>query len=260
LVLPGLVYRRDAIDRSHVGEPHQVDLWRVSSKTTVTTNDLDQMLGTIVEAVLPGARWRAVPAVHPYTQAGRQLDVLVDGEWLELAECGLIDPGLLSSSGLDPDQWGGLALGMGLDRALMLRKGINDIRMLRSPEPRIQQQMLNLAPWIPVSVLPAISRDISIVIAHDDDDETIGDRIRQALADRIDDVESVTVTARTDYEALPGSARSRLGLAPGQVNALVRIVLRPLNHTLTDLEANRLRDTVYRAVHQGPHLELIAAD
>jgi phenylalanyl-tRNA synthetase alpha chain len=70
----------------------------------------------------------------------------------------------------------------------------------------------------------------------------------------------VTVTARTDYEALPESARSRLGLAPGQVNALVRIVLRPLNHTLTDLEANRLRDTVYRAVHQGPHLELIAAD
>lgn len=260
LVLPGLVYRRDAIDRSHVGEPHQVDLWRVSSKTTVTTNDLDQMLGTIVEAVLPGARWRAVPAVHPYTQAGRQLDVLVDGEWLELAECGLIDPGLLSSSGLDPDQWGGLALGMGLDRALMLRKGINDIRMLRSPEPRIQQQMLNLAPWIPVSVLPAISRDISIVIARDDDDETIGDRIRQALADRIDDVESVTVTARTDYEALPESARTRLGLAPGQVNALVRIVLRPLHHTLTDLEANRLRDTVYRAVHQGPHLELIAAD
>jgi phenylalanyl-tRNA synthetase alpha chain len=217
MVLPGLVYRRDAIDRTHVGEPHQVDLWRVSSKGKLTSEDLDQMLGTIVEAVLPGARWRAVPAVHPYTEAGRQLDVLVDGEWLELAECGLIDPTLLSSSGLDPARWSGLALGMGLDRALMLRKGIDDIRTLRASEPRIQQQMLNLAPWTPVSALPAISRDISIVIGSDDDDETIGDRIRQAMADRIEDVEAVTVTARTDYGALPESARTRLGLAPDQV-------------------------------------------
>ena len=260
MVLPGLVYRRDAIDRTHVGEPHQVDLWRVSSKDKLTSEDLDQMLGTIVEAVLPGARWRAVPAVHPYTEAGRQLDVLVGGEWLELAECGLIDPTLLSSFGLDPARWSGLALGMGLDRALMLRKGIDDIRMLRASEPRIQQQMLDLAPWTPVSALPAISRDISIVIGSADDDETIGDRIRQAMAERIEDVEAVTVTARTDYDALPESARTRLGLAPDQVNALVRIVLRPLHHTLTDLEANRLRDNVYRAVHQGPHLELIAAD
>ena len=149
VVLPGLVYRRDAIDRTHVGEPHQVDLWRVSSKDKLTSEDLDQMLGTIVEAVLPGARWRAVPAVHPYTEAGRQLDVLVGGEWLELAECGLIDPTLLSSFGLDPARWSGLALGMGLDRALMLRKGIDDIRMLRASEPRSSSRCWTWPPGHP---------------------------------------------------------------------------------------------------------------
>jgi phenylalanyl-tRNA synthetase alpha chain len=69
MVLRGLVYRRDAIDRTHVGEPHQVDLWRVSSRSRLTSQDLDQMLGTLVNAVVPGARWRAVPAVHPYTDA-----------------------------------------------------------------------------------------------------------------------------------------------------------------------------------------------
>lgn len=258
MVLPGLVYRRDAIDRTHVGEPHQVDLWRVSSRARLTTEDIDQMLGTIVEAVLPGTRWRAVPATHPYTQDGRQLDVLVHDEWLELAECGLIDPALLASSGLDPTRWNGLALGMGLDRALMLRKGIDDIRVLRSAEPRIQEQMTTLEPWRPVSTLPAIRRDLSIVISADDDDETIGDRIREAMAERIDDVEAVIVTARTGYEALPESARTRLGLTRDQVNALVRIVLRPLHRTMTDSEANILRDRVYLAAHQGPHLELIA--
>lgn len=260
MVLPGLVYRRDAIDRTHVGEPHQVDLWRVSSMRRLSTDDLDRMLGTIVDAVLPGAQWRAVPADHPYTKAGRQLDVLVKGEWLELAECGLINPTLLDSSGLNPERWSGLALGMGLDRALMLRKGIDDIRLLRASEPRIQQQMADLTRWIPVSALPAISRDISIVIGLDDDDETIGDRIRVAIADRIEDVETVSVISRTDYDTLPESARIRLGLNREQVNALVRIVLRPLHQTLTDTEANRLRDRVYLAVHQGPHLELIAAN
>jgi phenylalanyl-tRNA synthetase alpha chain len=259
IVLPGLVYRRDAIDRTHVGEPHQVDLWRLSSGDQLGVDDLEEMLAMIVETVLPGAPWRPTPADHPYTVEGRQLDVLVDGEWLELAECGLIAPTLLRSSGLDPRRWSGLALGMGLDRALMLRKGIDDIRVLRAGDPRVQTQLQDLSRWRAVSSLPPIRRDLSIVIGEDDDDETIGDRIRASLADRLDDVESVTVTARTSYRQLPEPARQRLGLGPTQVNALVRVVIRPLTRTLTDQEANDLRDRIYRAVHQGPNLELIGA-
>ncbi len=256
-VVPGLVYRRDTIDRTHVGEPHQVDLWRLSSTAQLGPDDLTQMLDILVDAVLPGAAWRAVPAEHPYTVTGRQLDVYVDGGWLELAECGLAAPRLLASSGLDPNRWTGLALGMGLDRALMLRKGIDDIRTLRGTDPRIQTQMSDLSRWRPVSTLPPICRDISIVIAADQDDETIGDKIRDSLADRIDDIETVTVVARTPHEALPVAARDRLGTQPGQVNALVRTVIRPLSRTLTDDEANQLRDRIYLAVHEGPNLELI---
>jgi phenylalanyl-tRNA synthetase alpha chain len=258
VVVPGLVYRRDAIDRTHVGEPHQLDLWRLSSQARLDTDDLDEMLGLIAEAVLPGSDWRTVPTGHPYTIDGRQLDVLVDKEWLELGECGLVAPALLNESGLDARVWSGLAAGIGLDRALMLRKAIGDIRVLRSTDPRIESQMLDLARWRPVSRLPAISRDISIVVNAEDDDETIGDAIRIALADRVDDLESVSVMARTSYGDLPDAARRRLGLGPDQVNALVRIVIRPLSRTLTDDEANVLRDRIYLAVHQGPNKELIA--
>ena len=144
-VLPGLVYRRDAIDRTHVGAPHQVDLWRIKARGLLGPADLQAMMAEVVEAVLPaakhpGVQWRATPATHCYTAAGRQLDVLVtrqDGrsEWLELAECGLVAAPVLRSSGLDPRRWAGLALGMGLDRALMLRKGMDDIRLLRSENP-----------------------------------------------------------------------------------------------------------------------------
>jgi phenylalanyl-tRNA synthetase alpha chain len=255
--LPGLVFRRDAIDRTHVGEPHQVDLWRVSSTSRLDDGDLRDMLGVLVEAVLPGAEWRAVPAEHPYTEKGRQLDVRVGSEWLELAECGLIDPALLRRCGLNPDVWSGLALGMGLDRAVMLRKGIDDIRLLRAADPRIQSQMEDLQPWRPVSVMPAIRRDISVVIDQNDDDETLGDRIRAALGAESDDVEIVEVLARTRFEDLPEKARHRLGLSRQQTNALIRIVFRPLSRTLTDSEANTLRNRIYLAVHEGPHQELI---
>ena len=57
-VLPGLAYRRDGIDRTHVGEPHQVDLWRIARHDV----ELQDLLDALVEAVLPGVRWRTVPA------------------------------------------------------------------------------------------------------------------------------------------------------------------------------------------------------
>ncbi|BAU32040.1 hypothetical protein [Microcella alkaliphila] len=259
LVLPGIVHRRDAIDRTHVGTPHQVDVWRVSAPDRRTVDDLLDLVAALVDAILPGARWRAVPAEHPYTVEGRQIDVWHAGEWLELAECGLIDPGLLARSGLDPARWSGLALGMGLDRALMLRKGIDDIRVLRSTDARIRSQMTDLSPWRPVSMMPPVTRDLSVVVAAEDDDETLGDRVRSALDARVDDLESVAVIARTAADELPRAARERLGIVDGQVNALVRIVLRPLDRTLTDAEANALRDRVYLALHRGPRLELIGA-
>jgi len=257
LVLPGLVYRRDSIDRSHIGTPHQVDLWRISSTTRLTTDGLDAMIAVLVDQVLPGAEWRAVAAAHPYTVHGRQIDVRVDQTWLELAECGMIAPGLLSASGLDPDRWSGLALGMGLDRALMLHKQIPDIRLLRATDPRIAEQMLDLRPWRPVSVMPAVRRDLSIVVPRDLDAQALGDRVRSALGRRVDDLESVDLLALTAYEDLPEPARRRLWLVPGQANALVRLTLRPLARTLTDAEANELRDLVYLAVHQGPVVELV---
>ncbi|GAA1761250.1 hypothetical protein [Kocuria aegyptia] len=257
LVVPGLVHRRDVVDRTHVGEPHQVDLWRIRSTPRTTDQELLEMITTVVEAVLPGARWQITDVEHPYTLGGRQVDVHMDGQWLELAECGRIHPDVLRGSGLDPQRWSGLALGMGLERALMLRKSIPDIRYLRSAEPRIAAQMLDLEPWQHVSPLPGTRRDISVVLDDSEDDETIGDRIRTALGQDADLLESVQVLSLTRYEQLPATARDRLGIAPGQSNALIRIHIRPLLRTLTSAEANELRNTVYLAVHQGPHAELI---
>jgi len=227
--VPGLVYRRDSIDRTHVGTPHQVELWRVSSREQLNSGNLQEMVASLVQSVLPVAQWRAVPTVHPHTKAGLQVDVLMEGEWLELAECGLMAPHLFSEAGLDPTRWSGLALGMGLDRALMLRKGIPDIRLLRSTDERIEQQMLDLSQWKPVSRMPSIRRDISIVVPADIDAEVLGDRVRTALGEQAEDLESVELLALTSYGELPIAAQGRLRIRDGQANALIRLVLRPLS-------------------------------
>jgi hypothetical protein len=150
-----------------------------------------------------------------------------------------------------------LTIGMGLERALMLRKGIPDIRYLRAEDPRIASQMLTLDPWQHVSPLPATRRDISVVLDAAQDEETLGDRIRTALGDEADVIESVEMLGRTAHEDLPDAARARLGTQEGQVNLLLRIVLRPIDRTLTSDQANGIRNAIYRAVHEGPVMELV---
>jgi phenylalanyl-tRNA synthetase alpha chain len=248
LVCPGITYRRDSIDRLHTGTPHQLDLWRVR-RASLADSDLDEMVGLLAGALSPGRAWRWEPRVHPYTVGGRQVDVADGDEWVEVWECGLAHPDVLAGAGLQG--WWGLALGMGLDRLLMLRKGIPDIRLLRSADRRVAGQMQDLDPYRPVSDLPALTRDLSVAIAAGDDAEQLGDRVRDALADRADLLEAVTILSETPYGDLPTQARARLGMDETQKNVLVRLTIRPYGRTLTDAEANDLRDQVYDAIHHG---------
>ena len=249
---PGLVYRRDVVDRLHVGEPHQLDLWRARRGGRLTTADLDEMIGLVVSAVVPGARHRVLPASHPYTEQGREVEVEVDGAWVELLECGLAARHVLDAGGLDPAEWSGLALGVGLDRALMLRKGIADIRLLRSADRRVAGQMLDLEPYRAVSATPPTRRDLSIAVEAELTAEELGDRIRERVdPGLIEAVEEVAVLAETPAAELPPQAIARIGLRPGQKNVLVRLVLRHPTRTLTAEEGNRARNAVYAAIHEG---------
>jgi phenylalanyl-tRNA synthetase alpha chain len=248
LVCPGVVYRRDAIDWQHSGTPHQLDLWRISRRP-LGEPDLDEMIAVLLAALAPGRPSRTQRRQHPYTTGGRQVDVGHAGDWVEVGECGRADPGVLAGAGLAGHS--GLALGMGLDRLLMLHKGIPDIRLLRSADPRVAGQLRDLAPYRPVSAMPAVSRDLSVMVDPGEDGETLGDRIRDALGADADCVEDVTILSSTDHADLPRPAAERLGARPGQRNLLVRIVLRHLERTLTDAEANLLRDRIYAAIHQG---------
>ena len=248
LVCPGIVYRRDAIDWQHTGTPHQCDLWRISGRR-LGQADLDEMITILLGALAPGRASRQQPRQHPYTTGGREVDVAHGTGWVEVWECGLASSGVLEHAGLGGRT--GLALGMGLDRLLMLRKQIPDIRLLRSADPRVAAQMRDLAPYRPVSAMPAIRRDLSVTVAPGEDGETLGDRIRDALGADADYFEDVAILSDTDCADLPAAAAERLGARPGQRNLLIRIVLRHLERTLSDADTNALRDRVYATIHQG---------
>ena len=258
VVAAGVCYRRDSIDWQHTGNPHQLDLWRIRrGDRPLAEDDLVAMIDTMVDAALPSTEWGTVPSPHPYTDHGRQIDALWKGRWIEIGECGLAAAHVLRRAGLG-EEWTGLAMGTGLDRLLMLRKGIADIRLLRSEDPRIAGQMLDLAPYRPVSLMPPVRRDVSVAVGPDMDagHEAIGDRIREALGADAAVIESVEVLAETAYRDVPPAARQRLGIEPSQRNLLIRLVLRPVDRTLTDSDANLLRDRVYTALHEGTATQL----
>jgi phenylalanyl-tRNA synthetase alpha chain len=253
LSVPGVCYRRDAIDRRHVGEPHQHDLWRIrTAGNALTDQDLTDMIGRVVAAVLPGHSWETRPSEHPYTLDGRE--IYVDG--VEIGECGLAHPEVLAGSGLPPTATG-LAMGLGLDRIAMVIKGVDDIRLLRSTDPRVASQMCDLAPYRAVSAMPPTARDLSLAVADDLDTELLGDRVRALLGQDAKAVEEVTVLTETGCDDLPDSARARMGLRPGQKNVLLRVVLRDLTRTLSTVEANAIRDRIYAGLHEGTAYEWV---
>ncbi|MCG8314155.1 MAG: hypothetical protein MI976_13165 [Pseudomonadales bacterium] len=254
LLTTGLVYRRDSIDRLHCGEPHQLDIWRLLNNhhQILGTRALQEMITIVMRAAIPGIEWQTTVSPHPYTEAGVQIDAWWQDQWIEVGECGLIADKLLQQTG--QSQSNGLAMGLGLDRLLMIRKNIPDIRLLRSDDARVQQQMNDLAPYQPVSLMPAITRDISLCIHQHTDCEQLGDKIRESMSDQM--IESLIIVSETPYEQLPAAAHRRMGMAKHQKNVLLRIMIRALDKTLTDQEANEIRNQVYRLLHEGNQKEI----
>ena len=246
LACVGLVYRRDQIDRIHSGVHHQLDLW-YTSETPIGEEDMQAMINIIVEVVTgkKNAEYEVIPKIHPYTLNGREIDVIWNGKPVEILECGLTNPKILNENGCAGKY--GLALGLGLERILMVRKNIKDIRLLRSENEKVQCQMLDLMPYNEVSSMPPVVRDISVVVDKNLDVELLGDMIRDSEVDE-KLIEEVKILSETQYEELPEKAKERLGIEPTEKNILVRIVLRSLERTLTNEECNKYRDIIYRHI------------
>lgn len=251
LAAPGITFRRDSRDRWHCAEPHQMDIWVLGDPQLSTREHLLRLVADILECSVPGMSWIYQSSPHHYTEGGIEVNLLLDKQPIEVLECGCIARSLLQRLGVDPAKHGGLALGMGLDRLTMLRKGIPDIRLLRDPNERVQAQLHDLLPWKAVSRLPSISRDISLAVTPGLSEEALTEKMLLAAGDSAAWIEEMHIKGRWAMADLPVQAIERLGLLPGQENVLLRVVLRDCSRSITTLEANALYERIQSALHEG---------
>lgn len=251
IAAPGVTYRRDERDRLHCAEPHQMDIWVLGDPDLASSERLLGLVKDILDCAIPGRAWSAQSSPHHYTEQGVEINATRPEGPVEVLECGLIAKSLLRRLGIDPARHGGLALGMGLDRLTMLRKGVPDIRLLRQSDPRIAEQMLDLSSWRPVSKQPATQRDLSLAMRSGHSLEELTERVLRSAGAEQRWIERVELLNRWPYEAVPEQARARLGLLPGQENVLLRVALRDWASSVGKEEGNALYERLQAALHEG---------
>jgi phenylalanyl-tRNA synthetase alpha chain len=132
VVVPGRVYRTDELDATHSPVFHQVEGLVVDRGITMA--HLKGTLDHFARAMFgPQARTRWRPHYFPFTEPSAEFDVWFaehrDGpRWVEWGGCGMVNPNVLRACGIDPEVYSGFAFGMGIERTLMFRNGLSDMR------------------------------------------------------------------------------------------------------------------------------------
>ncbi len=132
VVVPGRVYRTDELDATHSPVFHQVEGLVVDKGITMA--HLKGTLDHFAKAMFgESARTRWRPHYFPFTEPSAEFDVWFEAHrdgprWVEWGGCGVVDPNVLRACGIDPDVYSGFAFGMGIDRTLMFRNGLSDMR------------------------------------------------------------------------------------------------------------------------------------
>jgi phenylalanyl-tRNA synthetase alpha chain len=127
VVAPGRVYRSDLADATHLPAFHQIEGLAVDEDLSMA--DLRGTLVELVHALLGDVETRFRPHHFPFTEPSAELDIWIDGRWVELLGCGMVHPNVLRAGGYDPEQVQGFAFGIGPERLAMRRHGISDIRL-----------------------------------------------------------------------------------------------------------------------------------
>ena len=139
IIAPGRVYRCDS-DQTHTPMFHQVEGLVIDRN--ISFANLKAVLHQFVEAFFErDAELRFRASYFPFTEPSAEVDVLWEkGKWLEILGCGMVHPNVLSSAGVDPEEFTGYAFGIGIERLAMLRYGVNDLRTFFDNDLRFLQQ------------------------------------------------------------------------------------------------------------------------
>ncbi|MBO4344011.1 MAG: phenylalanine--tRNA ligase subunit alpha [Clostridia bacterium] len=151
IISPGRVYRSDAVDATHSPMFHQCEGLVIDKNITMA--DLKGTLETFAKAMFGDkTKIRFRPHHFPFTEPSCEVDVscfvcggkgcsVCKGEgWIEILGAGMVHPNVLRMSGIDPDVYSGFAFGMGIERIVMTKYGISDMRLLYENDTRFLSQ------------------------------------------------------------------------------------------------------------------------
>lgn len=232
----GKVYRKDEIDRHHFPAFHQIDGLYLCKreKRTITQKDLVDVLVDIAR-MLYGEKveWKVIPDDFPYTHQSVEMDIMVNGNWLEILGAGLVQDVVLQNLEVDPKVYNGWAFGFGLDRLAMIKMGINDIRVLWSDDERITRQFTSLdSKFKEVSKYPQAVRDISFIVGKNIGLNNYYEVVRDCGGNLIEEVKLLDTY---DDEKKFGK---------GNISYTFRIVYRSPERTLTSKEINDTHEQI----------------
>jgi len=150
-VVPGRVFRYEALDASHDNNFNQLEGLMVDENISIA--NLIAVMKTLLRGIFKkDVKVRLRPGYFPFVEPGFELDIhcLICGGkgcsvckqsgWVELLPCGMVHPNVLRAGGADPQKYSGFAFGLGLTRLVMMRYGIDDIRLLNSGDLRFLKQ------------------------------------------------------------------------------------------------------------------------
>ncbi|MCZ2148601.1 MAG: phenylalanine--tRNA ligase subunit alpha [Bryobacterales bacterium] len=151
MIAPGRVFRNEEVDASHEHTFYQLEGMMVDRNVSIA--HMLYFMKTLLSHIFGReVTVRLRPGYFPFVEPGFELDIqcLICGGpgcavckqsgWVELLPCGLVHPNVLRQGGIDPEEWGGFAFGLGLTRLVMMRYGIDDIRHLQDGDLRFLRQ------------------------------------------------------------------------------------------------------------------------
>jgi len=153
IICPGRVYRNEAVDATHYFEFHQLEGLYVDED--VALSDLKGTLDHFLKKFFgPETEMRFSPSYFPFVEPGAQVEIRcffcggkgcgvcgpLSGGWLEVLGAGMVHPNVFRAVGYDPERWTGFAFGAGIERLVMLRHGVPDIRLFYEGDVRFLHQ------------------------------------------------------------------------------------------------------------------------
>ena len=241
----GKVYRKDEIDRHHMNVFHQLDGWFIVPKTerVIMSDDLQKVLIDVAHALFGSdIKYRFNSDTFPYTDPSLEMEVEINGRWIEVLGCGIVKEKVLDNLGVKG--YNGWAFGFGLERLAIVSMDLPDIRLLWSQDPRVTKQLKLGQKYVEVSKSPPITRDISFVVSSDFVPNNYFDLIRDLGGDLVEQVELLDKYENAEK------------FGEGKTSYTYRIIYRSNERTLTTEEIDPIQDKIYSETESQFNAEL----